>query len=92
MNFIEAIDAVIYDNNGDIDVDWYEIVNIFLIWTQNEFLYEGISTADAVYGEEYDQTVETVFLDDKTIQISNISMNNVDNIRIFFMILEHKWM
>ena len=31
VNFIEAIDAVIYDNNGDIDVDWYEIVNIFLI-------------------------------------------------------------
>ena len=83
VNWIEAMEAVLYNNNGNIDVDWYEVVDIYLVQIQNEFLYEGVSNADVILEEDYDQTVEMAFLDDEPIQISNISINNIDKIRFY---------
>lgn len=78
------MDAVLYDNKGDMDIDWYKAVNIFSIQIQNEFLYQGISNnADVIHEEDYDHTVETTFFGDKTIQISNLSINNIDKIKFY---------
>lgn len=77
------MDLVLYDNNRDIDVELYKDVDISLVKIQNNFLYEGFFNAVIVHEEDYDQTFKTAFLDDKNIQTSNISMNNINKIMFY---------
>ena len=42
-----------------------------------------MEATDTVHEEGYDPTVEIVFLDYETLQVSNISMNNIDKIYFY---------
>lgn len=41
VNFMKDMDAVLFDNNEDINVDCYEIIDISSVQIQNNFLYGG---------------------------------------------------
>ena len=30
-------------NNGDLDIDWYDVINISAVWLRNDFIQEGFS-------------------------------------------------
>ena len=68
LNGKEAIDAVLHDcKNRDLDIDWYNIVDISSVQIQNEFHCKQISNAYVFHENNYDYTVETAFLHDNTI-------------------------
>ena len=74
---------VLSDDNGNLDIGWYEDVNISLVCIKNESSYEGFSNADVFHKEDINPTIERAFCDDETIQIINILINDVDKIRFY---------
>lgn len=67
-------------NDGEIDVDWYDVVGISSIQIEHEFLFESISTVDVLFREDFDPIIETAQVDDGTIQVRNVAMNNIDKL------------
>ena len=46
---IENLDDLLFENDGKINIDWYEEVNVCSFCINNEFLNEGFSTDDIFY-------------------------------------------
>ena len=47
INQIEVMDNELGDNNnGDSDIDWYDVVDISAVRLRNEFIKEGFSNSD----------------------------------------------
>ena len=42
------------NNNGDSDIDWYDIVDISAVRLRNDFIKEGFSNSDIVHEEDFD--------------------------------------
>ena len=79
VNRINVIDEMLQEyNNGDTEATWYDAVDISSVSLQYRYLMEGISSTDIFQEEEFDPPIETCSVDDKTIQISNVSFNNID--------------
>ena len=39
-------------NNGDIGIDWYDVLDISSVWIKHQFINEGRASEDIVH-EEY---------------------------------------
>ena len=84
VNRIDVIDKMLQDhNNGDTQATWYDAVDISSVSLQHCYLMEGISSTDIFQEEDFDPSIETCSVDDETIQISNVSINNVDTTRFY---------
>ena len=70
-------------NNGDTEATWYDAVDISSVSLQHLYLMEGISSTDIFQEEDFDPSIETCSVDDDTIQISNVSINNIDTTRFY---------
>ena len=44
---------------------------------------EGVSSADILHGEEFDPSIETSSVDEETIKISNVLMDNIYTTRFY---------
>ena len=64
------MDELLSDTERNFYIDWYEAVDISLVWIKNEFFYEGFFNSDILHDEDFDPTIET---DDDTIKVSNVS-------------------
>ena len=83
INTINDIDGVLSETVGDIDVDWYEEVDLSVLHINKEFLCEGFSNAYIFCEEDTYSTTDTIFCDDETIPISNVSNNTFDRIHFY---------
>ena len=57
---IDNIDHVSTENNGDIDVNWFEEVDLTAVQIQNEFLCEDFSNSDILHEEDHYSKTDTV--------------------------------
>ena len=83
INTIDHLDHHINDNDDKIDVDWFEEDDISTIHIQNQFLCEVFFYADVLHEEDHYSTTDTISSDNKTIPISNI-YNNIVNESCFY--------
>ena len=44
---------------------------------------EGVSSANIFHEEDFDPFIETASVDDNTIKISNVLVNNIDSTRFY---------
>ena len=58
-------------NNGDINVDWFEVLDILSVWIQHQFISEGKSNYDIFHDKDFDPSinqddpfVETIYWED----------------------------
>ena len=67
-------------NNGDLDIDWYNVVDISTVRLQTEFIQEGFSNSDVTHEEDFennsvvDVNADTIDIDDKTIQTNSTNV------------------
>ena len=71
----------IFECNLDTEMKWYDAVGISSVRMQHEFIMVGVSSADVFHEEAFDRSIETASVDEETIKISNVSMNNIDTTR-----------
>ena len=64
---------------SDIDVDWYEEVDLSVVYITNEFLCKRFSNVNIFHVEATYSTTDSWY--DETIPISNVSNNTFDRIR-----------
>ena len=84
INQINIINEMLQDhNNEDTEATWYDAVDISSVSLQHRCLMEGILSTDIFQEEEFDSSIKTCSVDDNTIQISNVSINNVDTTRFY---------
>ena len=84
INRIDMIDEILQDhNNGDTETTWYDAINISSVNLRHRYIMEGISSTDIFHEEEFDPSIETVSVDDDTIKVSNVLINNVDTTRFY---------
>ena len=83
LNKINNLDDLLSETGGNFNIDWYDKVDISLVYMNNEFLNKGFYTADIFHEEDNCTILETVSCDDETIQISNFSINYIDKIRFY---------
>ena len=83
INTIDNMNSVLSETDGNIDVDWYEEVDLSAVHINNEFLCVGFSTADILYEEDTYSTTNTLSCNDETILISNISHNTFGTIYFY---------
>ena len=50
---------------------------------QYVFIMEVVSSADVFHEEDFDRSIETASVDEETIKISNVLMNNIDTTRFY---------
>ena len=70
-------------NNGDTEATWYDVIDISSVSLQHRYLMEGILSTDIFQEDEFDPLIKTCSVDDDTIKISNVSINNIDTIRFY---------
>ena len=86
INRIDVMDEILDGhNNGDTDIDWYDVVDISAVRVNNHFIQEGFSKADIIHEEDFEdpepiQFAETVDVDDKLLHVNSndIKDNPVD--------------
>ena len=79
LNQIDVINEMLQDhNNGDTEMTWYNAVDISSVRMQHRYIMEGVSSADVFHEEDFDPSIEIALVDDETIIISNVLINNVD--------------
>ena len=83
INTIDNMNIVLSETDVDIDVDWYEEVNLSAVHINNEFLCEEFTNADVFHEEDTYSTTHTVSYNDETIPISNVSNNTFDRICLY---------
>ena len=55
INRIKVMDNELGDNNnGDSDIDWYDVVDISAVRLRNDFIKEGFSNSDIEHEEDFD--------------------------------------
>ena len=55
INCIEVMDDALGEfNNGDLDTDWYDVVDISAVRLQTEFINEVFSNSDIYHEEDFD--------------------------------------
>ena len=70
------------NNNGDTDVDWYDVVDISIIRINNKtFIQEGFSKSDVIHEKDYEnpepiQVGETVDVNDKLLHLNSNDVTN----------------
>ena len=72
-------------NNGDTNIDWYDVVDISAVQINNNFIQEGFAKADIIHKEDFEhpepiQFAETVDVDDKLLHVNSndVKDNPVD--------------
>ena len=84
LNPIDVIDKMLQDyNNGDTEMTWYGAMDISSIRIQHGFIMEGVSSADIFHEKYFDCSIETASIDEETIKISDVLMNNIDTMRFY---------
>ena len=84
INCIDVIDEMLQDhNNRDTEATWYDAIDISSVNLHPQYLMEGILSTDIFHEEEFDPSIETVSVDDDTIKVSNVLINNVDTTRFY---------
>ena len=63
-------------NNGDTNIDWYDVVDISVVRINNNFIQEGFAKADTIHKEDYEnpepiQFAETVDVNDKLLHVNS---------------------
>ena len=82
INRIEVMDEILDgNNNGDTDVDWYDVVDISAVQINNNFIQEGFSKSDVIHEEDYEnpepiQLTETVDVNDKLLHLISNDVTN----------------
>ena len=74
INYIEVMDNELEEfNNGDLDTDWYDVVDISAVRLRIEFIKEGFSNSDITCEEDFenisivDVNADTIDIEDKTM-------------------------
>ena len=84
INTIDNIDQMCIEDNGYIDVDWFNEVNLSAVQLQNEIFCEGFSNADIFHeDDQYSTAANTFSNDDDTLFINNVSNRLVDEINFY---------
>ena len=47
------------------------------------FIMEGVSSADVFHEDDFDCSIEAASVDEETIKINNVLMNNIDTMRFY---------
>ena len=67
-------------NNGYLDTDWYDVVDISAVRLQTEFIKEGFSNSDIHHEEDFDNNLivdpnaDTIDIEDTTIQTNSTTV------------------
>ena len=91
INHIEEIDNELGEfNNGDIDTEWYDIVDISAVRLQTEFIKEGFSNSDIHHEEDFDNNsivdphADTIDIEDTTMQTNSTTVpDHVDKFSFY---------
>lgn len=84
LNCIKVMDDELGDNNnGDFDIDWYDVVDISVARLRNDSIQEGFSKSDIVHEEYFDSIslvdADTIDIEDYTMCINSITvLSNMD--------------
>ena len=55
VNRINTIDAQLREyNNGDLQINWYDVLDIYSVRIQHKFINEGRANADVFHKEDFD--------------------------------------
>ena len=81
INRIEVMDNVLGKfNNGDLDTDWYDVVDISAVRLQTEFIKEGFSNSHIHHEEDFennsivDPNADTIDIEDTTMQTNSTTI------------------
>ena len=81
INCIEVMDDVLGEfNNGDLDTDWYDVVDISAVRLRTEFIKEGFSNSDIHHEEDFennsivDPNADTIDIEDTTMQTNSTTV------------------
>ena len=67
-------------NNGDLDTDWYDVVDISAVRLRTEFIKEGFSNSDIYHEENFENNsvvndhADTIGIEDATIQANSTTV------------------
>ena len=86
INPIEVMDEILDGhNNGDTNIDWYDVVDISALQINNNFSQEGFAKADIIHKEDFEksepiQFAEIVDINDKLLHVNSndVKDNPVD--------------
>ena len=81
INRIEVMDNELGEfNNGDLDTEWYVVVDISAVRLRTEFINEGFSNSDIHHEEDFDKNsivdphADTIDLEDTTMQTNSTTV------------------
>ena len=88
-NVVNSINAL--DNNKNVGVEWYDVVDVSSIDIPNYFIDGGKSNSDAIHEEDEHEDVpfETCTFDDATIGMENLSHCTIDKMRFYLLDIFH---
>ena len=67
-------------NNGDIDTEWYDVVDISAVRLRTDFIQEGFSNSDIHHEEDFDNNsivdphADTIDIEDTTMQTNSTTV------------------
>ena len=81
INRIEVMDDLLREfNNGDLDTDWYDAVDISAVRLQTEFIKEGFPNSDIHHEEDFDNNsivdpnADTIDIKDTKMQTNSTTV------------------
>ena len=81
INRIEEMDNELGEfNNGDIDTEWYDVVDISAVRLRTDFIQEGFSNSDIHHEEDFDNNsivdphADTIDIEDTTMQTNSTTV------------------
>ena len=81
INRIEEMDNELGEfNNGDIDTEWYDVVDISAVRLRTEFIKEDFSNSDIHHEEDFDNNsivdphTDTIDIEDTTMQTNSTTV------------------
>ena len=79
VNRINTMDAKLGSfNNGDINVDWFEVLDISSVWIQHQFISEGKSNSDILHEEDFDPSIDKDYDNDSLKRNTKIAYTTFD--------------
>ena len=69
VNRIKVMDMELGDyNNGDLGIDWYDVLDISSVRIQHQFINEGQASADIIHEEDFDPSIDKEYHDVHSIK------------------------
>ena len=69
VNRINVMDAQLGEyNNGELQIDWYDVLDISLVRIHHQLINEGRANADVFHKEDFDPYIDKDYHDDGYMQ------------------------